>query len=171
VRKVLDEVLRVAAANGITGVVDTAGGAQAPAPEPVDPELIEAQDALDRGDVEAALAAYRILLERNPRDADVQMAVARCELLVRTRGADAAAIRAAAEQRPDDVDAQIAAADLEMVLDQVDAAITRLVGLVGRTDGSDRDKARDHLVSLFAVLDPEDPRLASGRRALANALF
>jgi putative thioredoxin len=57
------------------------------------------------------------------------------------------------------------------VLDQVDAAITRLVGLVGRTDGSDRDKARDHLVSLFAVLDPEDPRLASGRRALANALF
>ncbi len=171
VRKVLEEVLRVAAANGITGTANLADDAGVAAPEPVDPEFVAAQDALDRGDVEAALAAYRVLLERNPADLDLAMAVARCELLVRTRGADAASVRSAAEQRPDDVDAQLAAADLEMVLDQVDAAVSRLVGLVSRTADRDRDKAREHLLSLFAVLDPEDPRLAAGRRALANALF
>jgi putative thioredoxin len=58
-----------------------------------------------------------------------------------------------------------------MVLDQVDAAVSRLVGVVSRTSDGDRDKAREHLLSLFSVLDPEDPRLAAGRRALANALF
>jgi putative thioredoxin len=170
VRKVLDEVLRVAAANGITGTVTPNADGQ-PAAPPLDPELVAAQDALDRGDVDAALAAYRALLDRSPGDPELQMAVARCDLLVRTRGADADAVRGAAEQHPDDVAAQAAAADLEMVLDQVDAAIGRLVGLVSRTAGAERDRAREHLVSLFAVLDPEDPRLAAGRRALANALF
>lgn len=170
VRKVIDEVLRVAAANGITGTVDTSAGPTPEAP-PADPEFMAAQDALERGDVDAALTAYRTLLDRNPGDADLVLTVARCELLVRTRGADASAVGGAADAHPDDVDAQIAAADLEMVLDQADAAIARLVGLISRTSGSERDKAREHLVSLFAVLDPEDPRLVSGRRALANALF
>ncbi|MGN6473911.1 MAG: tetratricopeptide repeat protein [Mycobacteriales bacterium] len=170
VRKVIDEVLRVAAANGITGTADVGEGTPPPA-VPVDPEFAAAHDALDRGDVDAALAAYRVLLERNPGDPDLQMAVARCELLVRTRGVDAESVRANAEQRPDDVDAQLAAADLEMVLDHVEAAVARLVGLVSRSAGSDRDRSREHLPSLFAVLDPEDPRLGAGRRALANALF
>jgi putative thioredoxin len=170
VRKVLDEVLRVAAANGVIGTADV-GDAEAPAPPPQDPEFRSAQDALERGDIDAALAAYRMLLERNPGDADLVLTVARCELLVRTRGADAAAVRGAAESAPDDVDAQLAAADLEMVVDQVDVAVARLVGLITRTSGSDRDRVREHLVSLFAVLEPEDPRLAAGRRALANALF
>jgi putative thioredoxin len=171
VRKVLDEVLRVAAANGVTGTVDPGDGAPAPEAPLPDPEFAAAQDALNRGDLDAALTAYRTLLDRSPDDVELQMTVARCELLVRTRGADEASIRRTAGERPDDVPAQLAAADLEMVLDQVDAAIGRLVGLVQRTSGADRDRAREHLVSLFAVLDPADPRLTAGRRALANALF
>jgi len=43
--------------------------------------------------------------------------------------------------------------------------------LVRRTDGDDRTRARDRMVELFAVLDPADPRVTAGRRALANALF
>jgi putative thioredoxin len=171
VRKVLDEVLRVAAANGVTGTVPPTDEEPAPQAPPPDPQFAAAQDALNRGDLDAALAAYRTLLDRNPGDVELEMTVARCELLVRTRGADEASIRRTAEERPDDVPAQLAAADLEMVLDQVDAAIGRLVGLVQRTSGADRDRAREHLVSLFAVLDPVDPRLTAGRRTLANALF
>ncbi|HWC34397.1 MAG TPA: tetratricopeptide repeat protein [Mycobacteriales bacterium] len=171
VRKVLDEVLRVAAANGVTGTADVAGGGEAVAPPPADPEFVAAQEALERGDVDAALSAYRTLLERNPGDADLALTVARCELLVRTRDADVSAVRSAADAGPDDVDAQLAAADLEMVVDQVDVAVGRLVGLISRTSGAERDRVREHLVSLFAVLDPDDPRLAAGRRALANALF
>jgi putative thioredoxin len=171
-RQVIDEVLRVAAQNGVTGTIDPGEAAsEPPAAPPVDPELAAAQEALNRGDVDAALAAYRTLLERNPADAQLAQTVARCELLARTRGADETARRQDADSRPDDVAAQAAMADLEVVRDQVESAFARMVGVVQRTTGDDRDRARAHLIELFALLDPEDPRLAAGRRALANALF
>ena len=171
-RKVIDEVLRVAEANGITGIAEFRDESDVePAAPPPDPEFAEAQAAIDRSDVDAALAAYRVLLERHPGDPDLTITVARCELLARTQGVDEQSARLAADERPDDVAAQAAAADIEMVLDQADAAIGRMVGLVSRTAGTERDQAREHLVSLFAVLDAEDPRLTAGRRALANALF
>jgi putative thioredoxin len=170
-REVLDEVLRVAEANGVNGRVSADGAAVAPEPPPLEPEYAEAQDALGRGDVDAALAAYRTLLDRTPGDALLKATVARCELLVRTKGADEAAVLSAAAERPDDVDAQLAAADLEVVRDRIDEAIARLVALVGRSAGAERDQARSHLVALFDAMDPEDPRLVTGRRALANALF
>ena len=58
-----------------------------------------------------------------------------------------------------------------MVRGRVEDAISRLVELVRRTSGPERDQARQRLVVLFDLLDPEDPRLAAGRRALSNALF
>jgi len=45
------------------------------------------------------------------------------------------------------------------------------VGTVRNTSGDDRDFARQRLLEIFELLDPEDPRLSAGRRALANALF
>ncbi len=81
-----------------------------------------------------------------------------------------AALRAA-QAAPDDVSAQLAAADVEVLSDRVDDAIARLVGLVRRTAGDEREAVRTRLLELFAVLDPEDPRVLTGRRALANALF
>jgi putative thioredoxin len=171
-RQVIDEVLRVAAEQGLPGPggAPAAGehGAAAPAG---DPAHAEAQQALDRGDVDAAAAAYRAVLERSPGDAAARSALARCELLLRTRGADQQAIRRKAAEAPDDVEAQAAAADLDMLTGNVDDAVNRLVDVVRRTAGDDRDRARQHLLGLFEVLDPEDPRLAAGRRALANALF
>ncbi|HET6817721.1 MAG TPA: tetratricopeptide repeat protein [Mycobacteriales bacterium] len=172
-RQVIDEVLRVAAEQGLPGP-SGAGTAQstddAPAPAG-DPAHAEAQAALDRGDVDAAAAAYRELLERTPGDEAARSALARCELLQRTRGADQQAVRRRAADAPDDVDAQTAAADLDMLTGNVDDAVGRLVDVVRRTAGPDRDRARQHLLSLFEVLDPDDPRLSAGRRALANALF
>jgi putative thioredoxin len=176
-RQVIDEVLRVAAANGVTGTVapeaeaEVAPGDETAAPAAVDPEYAEAQAALDRGDIDAALAAFQAILDKRPGDPEASAAVARCELLQRTRGADEAAARRAAADRPDDVTAQTAVADLDMLRGSVDDAIARLVDAVRRTAGDDRDAARQHLLKLFEVLDPQDPRLANGRRALANALF
>ena len=37
--------------------------------------------------------------------------------------------------------------------------------------GDDRDKARQHLIALFSIAGPDDPAVASARRALASALF
>jgi putative thioredoxin len=173
VRQVLDEVLRVAEANGVTGTVSTDPAGEDAQPEaPVaDPAYQAAQEALDRGDIDGALAEYRAILERTPDDADAAMAVGRCELLIRTKGADEPEVRRRAADLPDDVDAQVAVADLDMLRGSIGDAVARLVDLVRRSDGEDRDRARKHLLALFDVLDPQDPRLADGRRALTNALF
>ena len=168
IRPVLDEVLRVAAANGLSG---PATGDGAPPEPPVDPAHDVAQEAIDRGDLAGAAAAYKDLLSRDPGDEMAKAALAQVELLMRTDGVDEAAIRRRADEAPDDVEAQGAAADLDMVLGRVDDAIARLVETVRRTSGADRDAARQRLLALFELLDPEDPRLAAGRRALSNALF
>jgi putative thioredoxin len=172
-REVLNEVLKVAAANGVTGTVsvDVEDEPAAPVGPPADPAYDEAQAALDRGDLDAALAAFTGILDRSPADTEAAAAVARCELLIRTRGADEPALRTRAADHQDDIDAQLAVADLDMLRGAVDDAISRLVDVVRRSAGDDRDRVRQRLVGLFEVLDPQDPRLASGRRALANALF
>jgi putative thioredoxin len=53
----------------------------------------------------------------------------------------------------------------------VEDAIARLVDMVRRTSGSDRDAARAQLLSVFALIGDDDPRVSKGRTALANALF
>jgi len=169
VRQVLDEVLRIAAENGLPGPV---GAGTAPAAAAAaDPDELAAQESVQRGDIDAALASYRKVLERDPANAQAALSVARCELLSRTRGADEAAVRQAAAERPTDLDAQAALADLEMVLGHVDAALDTLLTLVRTSSGDERDAARTRLVALFDTLDPDDPRLAAARRDLANALF
>jgi putative thioredoxin len=167
-RQVLDEVMRIAEENGLPGPGGDAAAPQAPA---VDPDEVEAQEAIQRGDIDAALAAYRRLLERDPGNAQAALAVARCELLARTRGADEAAVKRAATERPGDIDAQSALADLEMVRGNVEGALRPLLEIIRTTTGDDRDAARARLLALFETLDPDDPRLAAARRDLANALF
>jgi putative thioredoxin len=169
VRRVMDEVMRIATENGLPG--PDAPGDAAPAAPPVDPEETAAQEALQRGDVDAALAAYRKLLERDPGNPEATLAVARCELLLRTRGADETAVRQAAAEAPTDLTAQAALADLEMVLGRVDVALATMLQLIRVTSGDDRDAARTRLLALFEALDPDDPQLAVARRDLASALF
>jgi putative thioredoxin len=176
VRQVLDEVLRVAAANGLPGPGATdADGASAPAAAgelpPLDPAHEAAQAAINRGDLAAAADAYRDLLAREPGDEEAKAALSQVELLLRTQGVDEAAARQRADSNPGDVEAQALVADLDMVRGRVEEAIDRLVAVVRRTTGPERDAARQRLVALFELLDPDDPRLAAGRRALSNALF
>jgi putative thioredoxin len=54
---------------------------------------------------------------------------------------------------------------------QVEDAFQRLVDLVARTSGDERNQAREHLLGLFAAVGNDDPRVLKGRQALANALF
>jgi len=42
---------------------------------------------------------------------------------------------------------------------------------VRQTSGEDRDAARTHLLGLFEVAGPDDPRVSRARTRLANALF
>ncbi|MCA1711488.1 MAG: tetratricopeptide repeat protein [Actinobacteria bacterium] len=168
VRSFLDQVLAAAQQAGLPGAE---GAAPAVAPVPTDPELVQAEDALAQGDWAGAIAAYDALLARRPADAEATTGRAFALLLQRTDGLDPAEVLKAAQAAPDDVAAQTLAADVEVLGEQIQPAIDRLVGLVRRTSDDDREAARTHLLDLLSVLDPEDPRVLAGRRALANALF
>jgi putative thioredoxin len=171
VRQYLDELLRVAEANGVTGRV-AVGEPTEPPPEPVaDPRWDEAYDAIERGDLDAAAAAYRSLLADDPGDAEAQAGLGQVELLARTQGLDDAAARRRAAEQPDDVAAQAAVADLDLLGGHVEEAFARLVELVRRTSGDERAAARDHLVQLFELVGNQDERVSRARTALANALF
>jgi putative thioredoxin len=86
-------------------------------------------------------------------------------------GVDPRQALVAAAQAPDDVEAQLVAADLEVLAGRAEEAYARLVALVRRVFGEDREKARVHLVSLFSMAAPDDPAVIAARRALAGALY
>lgn len=172
VRQVLDQFLEAAVANGVTGRADLAGETEdGPEEQQLPPTHQQAQEALDRGDLDAASAAYEQALRDSPADEDAKRGLARVQLLQRTRDLDVAAVRAAAADRPGDPDAQIPAADLELVGGHVEDAFVRLVDTVRVTSGDERNRVREHLLSLFEVVGPHDPRVGKARQALTNALF
>lgn len=171
VRGLLDQVLQMAAANGVDGRLDVADAAEAPEEPPLPPHHQEAFDAIGRDDLDAAVAAYTAALAENPRDDMAKAGLAQVELLRRTRDADPAAVRAAAAAAPDDVAAQLALADVELMSDRVTEAFDVLLAVVRRTAGPDREAARVRLLELFTVVGDEDPRVLSARRALASALY
>ncbi|WP_337819676.1 MULTISPECIES: tetratricopeptide repeat protein [unclassified Pseudonocardia] len=148
----------------------SAEGAEEPAEEPEDPRFTAAEDAVEQGDYAAAEAAYQSILDAEPANEQAKAALAQVKFLARAEQADPSAIERA-DANPDDVDAQIAAADAEMAADSVESAFTRLVAVVSRTAGDDRDRARGHLVGLFELFPSDDQRVATARRALARALF
>ena len=138
--------------------------------EPEDPRFTAAEDALELGDYAAAEAAYQAILAAEPDNEQAVAALSQVRFLARAENADPSAI-ARADAAPDDLDAQLAAADAEVAVDRVDAAFARLVAVVARTGGDDRDRARQHLVGLFELFPVDDSRVATARRALARALF
>ncbi|GII82993.1 co-chaperone YbbN [Sphaerisporangium siamense] len=146
------------------------GGEEPQAPA-VDPDLLAAEKAVEDGDLDAAAAAYERLLARSPADLDAKIGLAGVGLVRRTQGLDPSAVLRRASEEPADVEAQTEAADIEVLGGKVDEAFDRLVALVRRTFGDDRDRARRHLLGLFDALPPDDPSVAKARRALASALF
>jgi putative thioredoxin len=146
------------------------GVAGEPVEELEDPRFTAAEDALERGDYPAAEAAYQQILAVEPANEQAKAALGQVRFLARAEQADPAAV-ARADAAPDDVDAQLAAADAELATDDAEAAFDRLVATVARTGGDDRDRAREHLVGLFELFAPDDPRVAKARRSLARALF
>ena len=174
-RTLLTQVLQQLTAQGITGrhqprraEGEAAGDAGEAA---VDPRYAPAQDALERGDIDGAVAEYQKLVDANPADAEAAAGLAMAKVLQRTQHADLNAARQAAAENPQDVDAQTLVADLDLLGGHVEDAFHRLVELVRRTSDADRDRAREHLLGLFAAVGNDDPRVLTARRNLASALF
>jgi putative thioredoxin len=139
--------------------------------ELLDPRYAAAQDALAADDYDAAVAEYRKLVDANPADSEAAAGLAMATLLQRTKGVDLKTAREAAAANPDDVDAQTLVADLDMLGGHVDDAFNRLIDLVRRTAGDERNRAREHLLALFGAVGNTDSRVLRARQNLASALF
>lgn len=144
--------------------------ARGPVEEPEDPRFTEAEEAFERGDYAAAQAAYERILDAEPANELAKNALAQVKFTARAEAVDPSA-REKAEADPKDIDAQLAAADLDIAEQDVEGAFRRLVDVVRRTAGDDRNRVREHLVALFELFDPADERVAKARRDLASALF
>jgi putative thioredoxin len=158
---VIDKVLTLASEQGI---------GQAPV-EQMEAEEIEAMEALEAGDYVAAEAAYKKWLSRKPAENLAKLGLAQTQLLIRTEGLDLDTVISESTKNPNDITLQLKAADVEIVNGGVEAAFTRLVHAVRATSGDERAKVKDHLLNLFALVDPSDPRLVAARKELASALF
>ena len=161
VRMVIDKVLTLASEQGV---------GQAPV-EQMEAEEIEAMEALEAGNYAAAEVAYKKWLSRKPAENLAKLGLAQTQLLMRTEGLDLNQVIDESTKNPTDIALQLKAADVEMVNGGVEAAFTRLLHAVRATAGDDRNKVKDHLLNLFALVDPSDPRLVAARKELASALF
>jgi len=171
VRAVLDQLLQAAVQNGITGRVELDAVEGTDDTDTLPPLHEEAFDAIERGDLDGAAAAYEQALAENPKDHDAELGLAQVRLMQRTQGVDLAAARAAAAADPTDVEAAIVVADLDVLGGHVEDAFTRLLDIVRSSAGDERDRARTHLLELFAVVGNHDERVRKGRTALMSALF
>jgi putative thioredoxin len=161
VRLVIDKVLTLSAQQGI---------GEAPV-EQMEPEEEEAMNALESGDFTVAEAAYKKWLSRKPNENLAKLGLAQTQLLIRTEGLDLNNVIEESTKSPADIELQLKAADVEIVNGGVEAAFSRLLNLVKATQGDDKNKVKNHLLNLFALVDQSDSRLISARKELANSIF
>ncbi|MGV9617265.1 tetratricopeptide repeat protein [Nocardia xishanensis] len=162
VRQWLDAVV-----DAVAGKLE--GGAAEPQPAE-DPRFAAAEDALERGDLAGAEAAYEAILAAEPNNEEAKGALRQLRFLARAQQVPDSAL-ATADQDPANVDAAIDAADLELLNQRPEAAFDRLIAVVKRTAGDDRTKARTRLLELFELFDQAEPFVVAARRKLAAALY
>jgi putative thioredoxin len=172
-RTAMGQLVQQITAQGVSGRHQPRGAAPVEEGEEpqTDPRFAAAEDALMAGDADTAVAEYQRLVDANPADAEAAARLSMAKVLQRTQGVDLNAAREQAAQNPTDLAAQTLVADLDLLGGHVDDAFNRLIDLVRRTAGDDRDKARQHLLDLLAAVGNDDPRVLRARQNLASALF
>ena len=168
-RQVLDELLDVAAQNGVSGTLAAAGEAPLDDEAEVEPELppLHAAAVVPRLDgVGGAVRAFEQALLENPADPDAKAGIAQAGLFKRVSELPTAVqngVRAAAAAEPANVEANLAVADLDLFGGHVEDAFDRVVDLVRVTSGDERATARTRLLEYFEIVGPGAPRVAPAR--------
>jgi putative thioredoxin len=146
------------------------GGRGAGTPQ-MPPAYAEAREAMERGDLDGAANAFEQALKESPADPVAKTGLAQVNLIRRVSSYDQARARKEAAEHPDDVAAQSRVADIDLASGRIEEAFDRLLGVVRRTSGDERNQARAHLVSLFEILPPRDPQVTRARSTLSSLLF
>ena len=176
VRQWLTQVLAVAdqigvGAPGAGGVPDADGADDLAGAGGLPPAYAEAQAAMESGDMDTATSVIEKALAETPGDPLLKSWLAQANLIKRVGGYDQAAARRDAAASPSDVDAQLRVADIELASGRTEEAFDRLLGVIRRTSGDERNKARVQLLSLFDIFPPDDPQVKRARSQLTALLF
>ena len=172
-RSVIDQLLEVAAANGVNGTIAVDGAAGGdPQAEPEETEVERAaREAIEAGDFAAAEEVYAHAIAQNPGDDDLKVARNQVRLMARLDGQDPHELLAAADAAPTDLTAALAGADAALALGDVNAALGRALEAVRTHQGEERETARLRLLEFFEIIGPTAPEVAQARRRLATMLY
>ena len=172
-RQVIEEVLRIAAEQGVNGTINSEVQEDV-APEieeeQIDPRLEAAFNAIEKGDFVAANNSYKEMLNQNPADQVAQAGLAQVGLLERASKLNPNDVLQKASDRKDFA-SQMDLADLELMKGNPGAGFAVLISAIKISSGEDRDKLRARLLELFVVVGDSDPEVIKARRDLASALF
>ena len=174
IRQWLTQVLGVADQLGVQAAAPAGAGPGEPGEEAADdlpPALAAARDAMESGDLDAAARALEKALGDVPSDPLAKSWLAQVNLMRRVSSVDPTAVSREAAGHPEDVDAQLRVADFDMAGGDAEKAFDRVLGVIKRTSGPDRNKARLHLLDLFEILPPDDDRVKKARTQLTFLLF
>lgn len=163
VRLVINKLLELASQKGVGSAPD------GPTEIPMEPEEQAAYAAMEKGDYKAAKLSYEAWLKRKPNEQVAVVGLAQVNLMLRIDGLDP--VLSLKNAKDDDLTSQMMCADIEIATGNYEAAFNRLIKAVKSFSGDDRDKVKAHLISLFNLVDPTDPRLVKARSQLASALF
>lgn len=163
VRLVINKLLELAAQKGV---------GQAPevlAEIPLEPEEQAAYAALEKSDFKAAKIAYESWLKRKPNEPVAVIGLAQVNLMLRVEGLDPELTLKNAKS--DDLTSQLMCADIEIATGNNEAAFTRLLNVIRTFSNDEKEKAKQHLIQLFNLVNPTDPSLLKARNELASLLF
>ncbi len=177
VKQWLTQVLAVADQLGVrqaganAGAGDDAAEGADGAVDDLPPALSAAREAMETGDLDGAARALEKALADIPGDPLAKSWLAQVNLMRRVSSYDPMTVSREAAAHPEDVAAQLRVADFEMAGGDAEKAFDRILAVIKRTSGPDRNTARLHLLDLFEVISPDDERLKKARTQLTLLLF
>jgi len=163
VRLVINKLLELASQKGV------GSAPEGPTEIPMEAEEVAAFEAMEKSDYKAAKISYEAWLKRKPNEQVAVIGLAQVNLMLRIEGLDP--VLTLKNAKDDDLTSQLMCADIEIASGNYEAAFDRLLRAVKAFSADDRDKVKAHLISLFNLVDPTDPRLIKARSQLASALF
>jgi len=163
VRLVINKLLELASQKGV------GSAPEGPTEIPMEAEEEAAYAAMEKGDFKAAKISYEAWLKRKPNEKVAIVGLAQVNLMLRIDGLDP--VLTLKNAKDDDLNSQLMCADIQVASGDLSGAFDRLLAVIKLKKDGEADKAKAHLISLFNLVDPTDPRLVKARSELASVLF
>jgi putative thioredoxin len=163
VRLVVNKLLELASQKGV------GSAPEGPTEIPMEAEEEAAYAAMEKGDYKGAKLSYEAWLKRKPNEQVAIVGLAQVNLMIRIDGLDP--VLTLKNAKDDDLTSQLMCADIQIASGDLSGAFDRLLAVIKSNTGDQRDKAKAHLIALFNLVDPTDPRLVKARSELASVLF